>query len=223
MNYDYPDGDYATRARDLARAPRLPAGPALLPAPTTRASPSTSARRSARGACARTSSPTPATGRTRSTSARPGGWSADYVMTQADCEHKTDRRGLGRHGRVQHGLAQHASAYVDRTGHVHNEGDVQVEPRRPVPDQLPRDRAEGRRVRRTCSSRCACRQSHIAYGSIRMEPVFMVLGQSAATAACDGDRRGDRPCRTWSIPSCGGNSWQPGKSWTTRLQSASHR
>ncbi|MHC4497241.1 MAG: FAD-dependent oxidoreductase, partial [Planctomycetota bacterium] len=24
--------------------------------------------------------------------------------------------------------------------------------------------------------------SHIAYGSIRMEPVFMVLGQSAATA-----------------------------------------
>ena len=26
--------------------------------------------------------------------------------------------------------------------------------------------------------------SHIAYGSIRMEPVFMVLGQSAATVAC---------------------------------------
>ncbi len=33
--------------------------------------------------------------------------------------------------------------------------------------------------------------SHISYGSIRMEPVFMVLGQSAATAACfaiDGNR-----------------------------------
>lgn len=26
--------------------------------------------------------------------------------------------------------------------------------------------------------------SHMAFGSIRMEPVFMILGQSAATAAC---------------------------------------
>jgi hypothetical protein len=26
--------------------------------------------------------------------------------------------------------------------------------------------------------------SHVAFGSIRMEPVFMTLGQSSATAAC---------------------------------------
>ena len=30
---------------------------------------------------------------------------------------------------------------------------------------------------------CALSASHIAFGSIRMEPVFMILGQSAATAA----------------------------------------
>jgi len=33
--------------------------------------------------------------------------------------------------------------------------------------------------------------SHIAYGSIRMEPVFMILGQSAATAAVLSIQRGE--------------------------------
>jgi hypothetical protein len=31
---------------------------------------------------------------------------------------------------------------------------------------------------------CCISASHVAYGSIRMEPVFMMLGQAAATAAC---------------------------------------
>ena len=35
----------------------------------------------------------------------------------------------------------------------------------------------------SCLSRSACRRTHIAYGSIRMEPVYMILGQACGTAA----------------------------------------
>ena len=136
---------------------------------------------SARGACRRTSSPTPAAGRTSSTSARPGGWSRDYVMTEHNCRGTTDGRGLGRPGRYT--MDSHNCQRVVVDGHVAQRGRRAGRRRRAVPDQLPR---------RSCRSASECANllvpvclsaSHIAYGSIRMEPVFMVLGQSAATAA----------------------------------------
>ena len=106
----------------------------------------------------------------------------DYVMTEHDCRREKDTPDAGRPGRVHHGLAQllplrHAGRPVQ------NEGDVQVGAWRPLPDQLPVASCRRPASARTCWCRCACRQSHIAYGSIRMEPVFMVLGQVAATAA----------------------------------------
>jgi hypothetical protein len=73
--------------------------------------------------------------------------------------------------------------YVDENGHVHNEGDIGV----PLPG--PYEIAYGSLVpkKEECQNLlvpvCAS-ASHIAFGSIRMEPVFMILGQSAAVAAC---------------------------------------
>jgi len=66
---------------------------------------------------------------------------------------------------------------------VENEGDVQVKPSGPYPISYraitpKREECENLLVPICLSA------THIAYGSIRMEPVFMVLGESSALAAC---------------------------------------
>ena len=103
-----------------------------------------------------------------------------YVMTQADCQwHRKadDPVGLAAYNMDSHNCQR----YVTSEGVVRNEGDVQVGVK-PYPISY----------RSICPQQTECDNllvpvclsaSHIAYGSIRMEPVFMVLGQSAATAA----------------------------------------
>jgi hypothetical protein len=72
--------------------------------------------------------------------------------------------------------------YVDSEGHVRNEGDVQVGGFPPYPisyrSLVPKEGECTNLFVPVCLS-----ATHISYGSIRMEPVFMVLGQSSATAA----------------------------------------
>jgi len=106
---------------------------------------------------------------------------SDYVMTERDCRRLriTPRSiGIGSYNMDSH----NAQRYVTSQGTVQNEGDVQVSPRGPYAiDYLsivPRKGEVTNLLVPVCLS-----SSHIAYGSIRMEPVFMILGQSAATAA----------------------------------------
>lgn len=104
----------------------------------------------------------------------------EYVMSEKNCravETITDSVGLGAYNMDSHNCQR-----IVKNGKVENEGDVQVPPMKPYPVSyraiIPKAAECENLVVPVCLS-----SSHIAYGSIRMEPVFMVLGQSAATAA----------------------------------------
>jgi hypothetical protein len=106
---------------------------------------------------------------------------SDYVMTENDCRGRTratDTVGLAAYTMDSHNTQR----YVDERGHARNEGDVQVGGFPPYPVSyrsiVPKEDDCQNLLVPVCLS-----ASHIAFGSIRMEPVFMVLGQSAATAA----------------------------------------
>jgi hypothetical protein len=103
------------------------------------------------------------------------------VMTQHHCEGRrtvADPVGMAAYTMDSH----HVRRHVTSTGEVRNEGDVQVGGFPPYPIGygaiVPREEQCANLLVPVCLS-----ASHIAYGSIRMEPVFMVLGQAAATAA----------------------------------------
>jgi hypothetical protein len=105
---------------------------------------------------------------------------SEYVMTEHDCRGNTsidDPVGLASYTMDSHNCKR---VVVD--GKARNEGDVQVGVPAPYPvayrSIVPRAGECENLLVPVCLS-----SSHIAYGSIRMEPVFMVLAQAAATAA----------------------------------------
>lgn len=105
----------------------------------------------------------------------------DYVMTEHEIMGDTyveQPIGMGSYTMDSHNTQR----YITEEGYVQNEGDIGVHPPEPYSIAL------GTVVPK--SSECknllvpvAVSSSHIAFGSIRMEPVFMILGQSAATLA----------------------------------------
>lgn len=104
-----------------------------------------------------------------------------YVMTEHDLLGKKttpDSVGMGSYTIDSHNVQR----YITPEGYVQNEGDIGV------PTPKPYAIAYGSLVpkREDCENLLVpvcVSATHVAYGSIRMEPVFMILGQSAAAAA----------------------------------------
>jgi hypothetical protein len=103
-----------------------------------------------------------------------------YVMTQANCEGKEvvkDGVGLAAYTMDSHNIQR-----IVLNGQVKNEGNVEIGGFGPYPIAygalIPKSSEVNNIFVPVCLS-----ATHIAYGSIRMEPVFMVLAQSSATAA----------------------------------------
>ncbi|MDZ4859806.1 MAG: FAD-dependent oxidoreductase [Candidatus Hydrogenedentes bacterium] len=178
-NYEWPDGDYATRDRIFQDHLLYQRGLMWTLANNPRVPEHMRAEVSRWGNC-------------KDEFPENGGWPhqlyvregrrmiSDYVMTQHNCEGRVvaeDPIGLAAYTMDSH----HIQRYVGADGFAHNEGDVQVGGFPPYPISYKSIRPKKVECENLLAPVCLS-SSHMAFGSIRMEPVFMVLGQSAATA-----------------------------------------
>ncbi|GMV96661.1 MAG: hypothetical protein AMXMBFR83_10230 [Phycisphaerae bacterium] len=178
MNYDYPDGDWETRRRIIREHESYQKGLMWCLANDPRIPERVRKEVGAWGLC-------------KDEFIDNGHWPhqlyirearrmvSDLVMTEHHCRYAQvvdDPVGLGAYNMDSHNCQRYA-----REGRALNEGDVQVGVAAPY----------GISYRSIVPQRGQCANllvpvcvsaSHIAYGSVRMEPVFMILGQSAATA-----------------------------------------
>jgi hypothetical protein len=105
----------------------------------------------------------------------------EYIMTENDVLGKREvpySIGMGSYNLDSH----NAQRYIKPDGFVENEGDVELPTNQPYMIDLGSIMPKREECRNLLVSVCVS-SSHIAYGSIRMEPVFMILGQSAGTVA----------------------------------------
>ena len=181
QNYDYPEATYAEREKIAERHRDYQKGLMWTLAYHPRMSDHIKREVSRWGTC-------------KDEFAREDGWQqqlyvrearrmiGNYVMTQYNCEGlqvAEDPIGMGAYGMDSH----HTQRYINAAGFVKNEGNVEARVQAPYPISYrsitPKKEDCSNLLVPVCLS-----ASHIAFGSIRMEPVFMVLGQSAGAAAC---------------------------------------
>jgi hypothetical protein len=186
FNYDYPDADHATRERTFRDHASYVMGLWFFLQNDERLGAAVREKAGRWGLC-------------RDEFATTGHWPhqlyvrearrmiADVVMAEHHC--RGERRVDDSVGLAAYGMDSHNVQRYVLDGAARNEGDVQVGVAGPYPVSyraiVPR-RSEATNL----LVPVALSASHIAYGSIRMEPVFMILAQSAATAASlalDGD------------------------------------
>jgi hypothetical protein len=113
---------------------------------------------------------------------------SNYVMTQKNCEGieiVDDPIGMAAYGMDSH----HIKRYVNFKGYVANEGNVEAHVKAPFPISYHSIVPKKDECRNLLVPVCLS-ASHIAFGSIRMEPVFMILGQSSAIIAYLGIKEG---------------------------------
>jgi len=180
MNYDYPDASYARRKEIIMEHETYEKGLLYFTATDPRVPDSirTAMRK---------------WGYARDEFADNGNWPyqiyirearrmlGSFVMTENEILGKkpvSQSIGMGSYTMDSHNVQR----YITPEGYVQNEGDIGV------PTDKPYQIAMGAIMpkKEDCANLLvpvAVSSSHIAFGSIRMEPVFMILGQSAGTIA----------------------------------------
>jgi hypothetical protein len=117
---------------------------------------------------------------------------AGYIMTQADCLSERlaeDSVGLASYGMDSH-FCQRVVVVEKEIKTVRNEGGFVQKCPHPYPVSY-RSIVPNKSECQNLLVPVCVSASHAAYGSIRMEPVFMILGQSAAIAGCLAIDRGE--------------------------------
>ena len=180
QNYDYPEGDYASREKIVLRHRRYQQGLMWTLANHPRVP-------------EQVRSDVGRWGMSKDEFVEGAGWQEQlyiresrrmtgaYVMTQHNCQGRekvADVISLAAYTMDSHNTQR----YVTSEGFALNEGNVEVGGFPPYPISYRSITPKQTECENLLVPVCLS-ASHIAFGSIRMEPVFMVLGQSAATAA----------------------------------------